>query len=289
MLTCRRCSNKDLALLKLLCALLVIPVIADAGVLYEVEVRPLDQTNMALASPGAPPAAPVVTRYFSDEGEVRVGGPNAKMVYCSRTASCYAIDNSSRAVHRAEARHIEPGLRPLHLCGQTAGGGGCGCAGRPTRRSRAQGSRYEGGERSLLQPVPRDYRLNHTLRVGRWACLPNLGRTRKRSQAFGTLRRAAGFGAGRRRHRERYENSQSVSPRFQFCLRSGLRAFGMVAGHRPPRGYSTAHSRIQVRQRRFRSLADWQSGKVYRERRCWILPDGYQVQDGPDYAQWYMR
>ena len=72
MRTCRRCSNKDQALLRLFCALLVIPVIADAGVLYDVEVRPLDQTNLALASSGAPAAAPVVTRYFSDQGEVRV-------------------------------------------------------------------------------------------------------------------------------------------------------------------------------------------------------------------------
>jgi len=52
---------------------------------------------MALASPGAPPAAPVVTRYFSDEGEVRVGGPNAKMVYLFKNGIMYAIDNSSRA------------------------------------------------------------------------------------------------------------------------------------------------------------------------------------------------
>ena len=85
--------------MKLLCALLVVPGLAGAGVLYDVEVRPLDQTNMALASPGAAPAAPVVTQYFSDEGKVRVGGPNAKMVYLFKDGIMYAIDNSSRAVH----------------------------------------------------------------------------------------------------------------------------------------------------------------------------------------------
>src|SRR5580765_8564775 len=79
--------------------MLVVPGLAGAGVLYDIEVRPLDRTNMALASPGAPTAVPVVTQYFSDEGKVRVGGTNAKMVYLFKEGLMYAIDNSSRLVH----------------------------------------------------------------------------------------------------------------------------------------------------------------------------------------------
>ncbi len=148
--------------MRLFCALLVIPVIADAGVLYDVEVRPLDQTNLALASSGAPAAAPVVTRYFSDQGEVRVGGPNAKMVYLFKDGIMYAIDNSSRAVHVLKhatlsqvSAHYTDAVKQLEAA----------AAGAPDDQ-RAEAQRKVTG----LPP-------NVTLRIGRWARLPNLGRT----------------------------------------------------------------------------------------------------------------
>ena len=77
-------------------ALLLTPVLANAGVVYEMAVRPVDENNMALA---APAAAPVVTQYFVEDGKVRVGGANAKLTYLFKDRTMYVIDNPSRTVH----------------------------------------------------------------------------------------------------------------------------------------------------------------------------------------------
>ncbi len=77
-------------------ALLVCPVIADAGVAYDLGVQEVDQSNMAAASPL--PAAPV-TRYFVDGGRVRAGAAGAKTVYLFKDQTVYVVDEASRSVH----------------------------------------------------------------------------------------------------------------------------------------------------------------------------------------------
>ena len=59
-------------------ALLFCPVIAGAGVVYDFNLQQVDQSNMALRSPAGPLTA--VTRYFAENGKVRVGGAGAKTV-----------------------------------------------------------------------------------------------------------------------------------------------------------------------------------------------------------------
>jgi hypothetical protein len=45
------------------------PVLANAGALYDLTVRPVDQSNLAHVLPTAP--TPAVTEYFVEDGKVR--------------------------------------------------------------------------------------------------------------------------------------------------------------------------------------------------------------------------
>lgn len=69
---------------------------AGAGVVYDVAVRPVDENNMALNAPAAPP---VVTQYFVEDGNVRIVGANARMVYLFKDRTMYVVDSRARMVH----------------------------------------------------------------------------------------------------------------------------------------------------------------------------------------------
>ena len=78
-------------------ALLLTPALAHAGVVYDMAVRPVDQSNIAGQSPDSPAASAVVARYFVDDGQVRVGGPDAKTFYVFKDRTMEVIDNPARA------------------------------------------------------------------------------------------------------------------------------------------------------------------------------------------------
>jgi len=288
MRVCRRCSYKDLAFLKLLCALLAIPVIADAGVLYDVEVRPLDQTNMALASPGAPPVAPVVTRYYSDDGQVRVGGPNAKMAYLFKDGIMYAIDNPSRAVHVLKhatltqvSAHYTDAVKQLEAA----------AAGAPAdQRDEAQrkAADMKAVSDRLLQPVPRDYRVTARFESadGRacriWEEREN--GTKRLELCVAPLASVQG-GA------DIVNGMKTLS---QFRQGSNF-AFGVDFGLSEwwPDIARLGGVPLLIREYKYDSVVSEVLLTAIRQgvpkASLLDLPDGYQVQEGPDYAQWYMR
>lgn len=77
-------------------ALVLAPLWGRAGVMYDVAVRPVDESNMSLA--GKAPV-PVVTQYFVEGGKVRVGGTTAKQIYIFKDRTLYVVDPASRVVH----------------------------------------------------------------------------------------------------------------------------------------------------------------------------------------------
>jgi hypothetical protein len=139
-------------------AVTALTAVAQAGVLYDVEVRPLDQTNLAPSSPGA--AAPaVVTQYFAEGGKVRIGGPNAKMVYLFMDGLMLAIDHTARAVHVLKhatltqvAQHYADAVKQLETAAATAPADQ-----RADAQSKAESMKAVSDR--LLQPVTRDYRV----------------------------------------------------------------------------------------------------------------------------------
>ena len=274
--------------MKLLCALLAIPVIADAGVLYDVEVRPLDQTNMALASPGAPPVAPVVTQYYSDDGQVRVGGPNAKMAYLFKDGIMYAIDNPSRAVHVLKhatltqvSAHYTDAVKQLEAA----------AAGAPAdQRDEAQrkAADMKAVSDRLLQPVPRDYRVTARFESadGRacriWEEREN--GTKRLELCVAPLASVQG-GA------DIVNGMKTLS---QFRQGSNF-AFGVDFGLSEwwPDIARLGGVPLLIREYKYDSVVSEVLLTAIRQgvpkASLLDLPDGYQVQEGPDYAQWYMR
>ena len=274
--------------MKLLSALLVIPFIADAGVLYDVEVRPLDQTNLALASPGAPTVAPVVTQYFSEDGSVRVGGRNAKMVYLFKDGVMYAIDNPSRAVHVLKhatltqvSAHYTDAVKQLEAAAAGAPADQRADAERKAADMKAVSDR-------LLQPVPREYRV-----------------TSRFESADGRACRI-------------WEERENGAKRLELCVAplasvqggadilNGMKTLGQFRqGSNFAFGVDFGLSEwwpdiarlgglpLLIREYKYDSVVSEVLLTAIRQGvpRATLLdlPEGYQVQEGPDYAQWYMR
>jgi hypothetical protein len=277
-----------LRILKLLYVLLVFPLLADAGVHYDVEVRALDQTNMALVSPGAPALAPVVTQYFSEDGKVRVGGPNAKMVYLFKDGIMYAIDNSSRAVHVLKhatlsqvSAHYTDAVKQLETAAAAA----------PVEQ-RAEAERKAADMKTvsdrLLQTVPRDYRVTARFESadGRacriWEerengakrlelCVAPLASVQGGADILNGLKTLSQFRQG---------------SNFAFAVDFGLSEWWADIAR-------LGGVPLLIREYKYDSVVsevlltsihqDVPRGSML------DLPDGYQVQEGPDYAQWYMR
>jgi len=263
------------------------PALATGGVLYEVAVRPVDQSNLTLP-PGAPAAAAVVTQYFAQNGEVRVGGSTAKVVYVFKDRTMYVIDNPSRSVHVLKhatlsevAAHYADAVKQLEDA----------AAGAPAEK------RAEAGQKAadmkvasdrLRQSVPRDYRV-----------------TARFESVDGRACRI-------------WEESESGAKRLELCVAPVATVPG---GAEILKGMKTLSQFRQGSDFAFAvafGLSDWwpdiaRLGGVpllVREYKydsvisevmlnamrpdvppasLLGIPDGYQVQDGPDYVQWYVR
>ncbi len=136
--------------------LVLVPGAAAAGVSYEVSVRPVDPADQALSLP-AP--QPVVTQYFVDDGKVRVGGDAAKTAYLFKDRTMYVIDGTGRVVHelthatlRAVGAHYAEAVKQLEDAAAAAP---------PDQREAAEKKAADlrlASDR-LIQPVPRTYRV----------------------------------------------------------------------------------------------------------------------------------
>lgn len=266
-------------------ALLLIPLLANAGVTYDVSVRPVDQTNMAL---GAPSVAPVVTRYFVEEGKVRVGGANAKVVYLFKDRTMYVIDHASRTVHVLRhatlsqvAAHYADAVKQLEDAAANAS---------PDKRAEAEQKAADMKVVSdrLRQPVAREYRVtvrfesvdgracrvweereggakHLELCVAPVATVPGGAEIMSGMKTLSQFRQGSNFAFG-----------------VEFGLSewwSDIAGLGGVPLLIREYKYDSMVSEVMLSATRSAVPSELQLD----------MPDGYQVQDGPDYAQWYMR
>ncbi len=138
-------------------ALLFCPVVVGAGVVYDLSVEPVDQSNMAPVSAAAPDSAPVVTRYFVENGKVRVGGAGAKTVYLFEDRTEYAIDNVSRSVH--VLKHATLGQITSHYADAVKRLQEAAASALPDDRAEAErkAADLKAANDRLLAPLPREY------------------------------------------------------------------------------------------------------------------------------------
>jgi hypothetical protein len=264
------------------------PVLANAGALYELTVRPVDQSNLAHVLPTAPTPTPAVTEYFVEDGKVRVGGAYAKTVFIFRERTIYVIDKTSRMVHVLKhatlsevAAHYADEVKQLEETAASA----------PTEE-RAEAQRKAAAMREvsdrMRQPVPRDYRVTVRIEtIDGQACRiwEEWEKDAKRLELCVVPVAALPGGA------EIYSGLKTLS---QFRQGSNV-ALGVDFGLSEwwPDFASLGGIPLLVREFKYDSvvsevtLTDIRRGVSSAS--LLDMPDGYQVQEGPDYAQWYMR
>jgi hypothetical protein len=269
-------------------ALLLNPASANAGVGYDVVIQPVDQSNMALASPTAPRLAPVTTRYFAEDGKVRVGAADAKTAYVFKDQTMYVIDHAARTVHVLKhatllqvAAHYADAVKQLEDAAASAA---------PDDRAEAQhkaAAMKELSER-MRQPVARDYRVTvrfesvdgHACRI--WeereqdakrlelcmaptAALPGGAEIINGMKTLSQFRQGSNFALG-----------------VDFGLSEWWPDFAILGG-----------VPLRIREFKYDSLISEVTLTALRQgipsAALLDMPDGYQLQDGPDYAQWYVR
>jgi hypothetical protein len=266
-------------------ALLLVPLTANAGIVYDVAVRPLDQTNLSL---GAPTVAPVVTQYFVDEGQVRVGGRTAKSVYLFKDQTMYVIDNTARSVH--VLRHATLSQVSAHYAEAVKQLEDAASAAAPEQRAAAEqkAADMKAVSERLRQPVPRDYRVTvrfesvdgHACRI--WE--EHEGGAKRLELCMAPTASVPG-GA---------EMMSGLKTLSQFRQGSNF-AFGVDFGLSEwwPDIARLGGVPLLVREYKYDTVVTevMFSGMRHEPARAALLelPDGYPVQDGPDYVQWYMR
>ncbi len=269
-------------------ALALSPVMANAGVLYDLTIRPVDQSNLTHVSPGVPAAAPVATEYFAEDGKVRIGGAHAKRVFVFKDRTIYVIDNASRTVHvlrRATlsevAAHYADVVKQLD---ETAAGAP---AEERAEAQRKAATMREVSER-MRRPMRRDYRVTvrmesvdgHGCRI--WE---EWEEGAKRLELCVVPAAAVTGGAeiqGGLKTLSQFRQGSDVALGVDFGLSEWWPDFASLGG-----------IPLLVREFKYDSLI---SEVTLTNVRAGVpgaslldVPEGYQVQEGPDYAQWYMR
>jgi hypothetical protein len=271
-----------------LIALLVTPLSAYAGVMYEVAIRQVDQSNLAPVGPGSPATGAVVTQYFVEDGKVRIGGPKAKTVYLFKDHTMYVIDSAARSVHVLQhatlsqwATHYADAVKQLQIAAAAAPSDEREAA------LRKAADMKEVSERMWL-PVPRDFHV--------------------------TVRFESVDGRACRIWEEREKDAK----RLELCIAppamvpggaeilAGLKtlslfrqgsdfAFGIDFGLSDwwPDFATLGGVPILIREYKYDSeisetlLSSVRPGVAAASQ--FDLPDGYQLIQGPDYTQWYMQ
>lgn len=274
--------------LRQLFALLLAPVLVNAGVVYDLTVQPVDQSNIALVSPTAPTAAPAVTQYFAEDGKVRVGGADAKTVYVFKDRTMYVIDNTSRSVHVLKhatlsqvAAHYADAVTQLEAAAASAA---------PDDRAEAARKAADMKDVSdrMRQPVPREYRVTVRLEsVDGHACRIWEEREKEATRLELCVAPAATLPGGD----DIFNGMKTLS---QFRQGSNF-ALGVDFGLSEwwPDIARLGGVPLLIREYRYDSVISEVKLTAIRpglpSAKLLDIPDGYHVQDGPDYDQWYMR
>jgi len=271
-----------------LAALLLSPVLAKAGVIYQITVRSVDQTNMAPDSPAAPAPTPVVREYFVEDGKVRAGGAHAKTVFLFKDQTVYVIDHPARTVRvlkrvtlRQVAAHYADVVKQLEEA-----------AARAPPEERAEALRKVADMREMSdrmrQPVIHEYRVTvrsesvdgHACRI--WEehekdakrleiCVAPASELPGGAEILNGMKTLAQFRQG-----------SMVAIGVDFGLSEWWPEFASLEG-----------VPLLVREFKFDSMISELTLTGVRQgvpsASLLNLPDGYQVEDGPDYVQWYMR
>ena len=261
---------------------------ANAGVVYEMAIRPVDQSDIALVSPGAPSSAPVVTQFFVEDGRVRIGGPKAKTVYLFKDRTMYVIDNQARAVH--VLKHATLGQLAAHYADAVKQLESAAAAAPPDDRAEAQRKAADMKEVSerMRQSVTRDFHVTVRFEsVDGRACRiwEEREKDAKRLELCVATPAMVPGGAdilNGLKTLSQFRQGSNFALGIEFGLSEWWPDFATLGG-----------VPILIREYKYDSEVSETMLSAIRpgvpSGAQFDLPDGYQVQDGPDYTQWYLR
>ncbi len=256
----------------------------SGGTAYELASRAVDE-NLSLT--GVAPA-PAVARYFVADGRVRIDAPTAKIVYLFTDQTMYVIDHPARTVHVLKhstlnqvAAHYDETVRQLQAAAAAAPDGERAAAERKAADMKSVSDRQR-------QPVQRDFRV--------------------------TVRFESVDGRACRV----WEESEAGAKRFELCVAPVATVPGGVQILRGMKTLSLFRQGSEFALDIRLGLSDWwpdlaRLGGVpllIREYKydspvlevmlnairdappsaaSMELPQGYRLEEGPDYAQWYLH
>lgn len=283
--------------------MLVSPMLAEAGVLYDVTVRSVDQSDLALVVPGGPPANPAATQYWVEGGKVRVGRGAAKTVYVFKDRAMYVIDTTTRTVH--VLKHATLSQLAAHYAEAVARLEKAAANAAPEDRAEAQRKAVDMREVSerMRRPVSRDFRITVRFEsVDGRACRIWEERERgaKRLELCiaptGTISGGADIVSGLKTMSQFREGSD-----FAFGVDFGLTEWwpdlaslgGIPLLIREFKYDSEISETLVSNIRDSAGIAPSDSavsGSVVPGRASpFDPPDGYQLVEGPEYTHWYVR
>lgn len=285
---CAAFISQGSPILRLLVALLLTPVMASAGVAYDVTVQSVDQSNMAPVSPTALDVAPAVTRYFVEDGKVRIGGAAAKTVYVFKDRTMYVIDNASRTVH--VLKHATLSQVAAHYADAVTQLEDAAASAAPAERAAAQRKADEMKDVSdrMRRPVPHEYRVTvrfeavdgHACRI--WEELEN---DVKRLELCVAPTAALLGGAdiiGGMKTLSQFRQGSDFALGVDFGLADWWPDFAGLGG-----------VPLLIREYKYDSVISevklTSISQGVPSAKLLDMPDGYRVQDGPDYDRWYVR
>jgi hypothetical protein len=268
---------------KLVCALVLAPLWSRAGVMYDVAIRPVDESNISLA--GKAPI-PVVTQYFVEGGKVRVGGTNAKQIYLFKDRTMYVIDPTSRVVH--VLKHATLSDVTAHYSDTVKQLENAAAAAAPEERAAAEQKAADMKVVSdrMLHTVPHDFSL--TVRyesVDGHACRIWEERENSVKRLELCVAQTASLNGGS----EILNGMKTLS---QFRQGSNF-AFGVDFGLADwwPDIASLGGVPLLIREYKYDSVVSEVMVSGMRQgvpsAQPFDLPEGFPLQDGPEYVQWY--
>lgn len=264
--------------------LFLAPVLVHAGVVYQVAVRPVDD-NMSLSVQTVPA---VVTQYFVEDGKVRVGGKNDKMAYLFKDRTMYVIDQSSRIVH--VLKHATLNQVTAHYADAVKQLEDAAAAAPPDERAAAgqKAADLKAASERLMQPVIREYRVTVRFEsVDGRACRVWEEREGGAKRLELCVAPAASVPGGAdilngMKTLSQFRQGSDFALGVAFGLSDWWADFASLGG-----------LPLMVREYKYDSVVSEVMLTAMRQgvpsASHLDIPDGYQVEDGPDYTQWYVR
>ncbi len=271
--------------------LMLIPTMAQAGVFYDLTVQPIDPADVEHAT-GGPPAPPTVSHYYVEGGKVRISTATARTLYLFEDRTLYVIDNPAKTVHLLKhatldqvAAHYTDTVRGLEEA-----------AARAPPDERAQAERKAADMKvisdRMLAPLPRAYKVTVRFETveGRscriWEerendakrlelCVAPLAAVPGGAQILDGLKTLS-----------RFREGSDFALGVDFALSDWWADFASVVG--VPLMIREYKYDLQISTVTLTSIRQVAPGDASTTT-LWELPAGYAIQEGPDYAQWYLR